>query len=175
MAALGGKLPFRQIRTGMTPNQPESSEAQPTALNGGCRCGAVRYVISRDNLPPVYACHCLACQSGSGSAFSEQAVIRDGSLDASGPVLDYRFARPDGNRGHHRLCAECFTRLWSTSDALPGVVLVRAGTLDRSQELIPRAHMWIKRKQPWVEIPRDIPQWPESPPELELGKALAGT
>jgi hypothetical protein len=171
---LGGKLTFRQIRTGMTLDErPEDSEAQATMVSGGCRCGAVRYTISRGNLPPVYACHCLACQSGSGSAFSEQAVIPDGSIEASGPVLDYRFTRPDGNHGHHRLCAECFTRLWSTNNALPGVALVRAGTLDRSQELTPRAHMWIKRKQLWVEVPADVAQWPESPPEGELAKALA--
>ena len=151
-------------------NEPES---KATTLCGGCRCGAVRYTISRGDLPPVYACHCLACQSGSGSAFSEQAVIEDGSIEASGPVLDYRFIRADGNHGHHRLCAECFTRLWSTNGALAGVALVRAGTLDRSQELAPRAHMWTKRKQPWVELPAHVAHWPESPPEGELAKALA--
>ena len=153
--------------------QSASSDGHPRTLSGGCRCGAVRYALSREDLPPVYACHCLSCQSGSGSAFSEQAVIQDGSIEATGPMVDYRFTRPDGNRGHHRLCAECFTRLWSTNDALPDLALVRAGTLDRSQELIPRAHMWVRRKQPWVEIPRDIPQWLESPPEDELRKALA--
>lgn len=141
-------------------------------LSGGCRCGAVCYVISRDDLPPVYGCHCSACQSGSGSAFSEQAVIHDASIEASGPVLNYQFTRPDGRLGHLRLCAECYTRLWSTNDALPGVALVRAGTLDRSQELIPKAHIWTKRKQPWLKIPADVPQWPESAPEEELAKAL---
>lgn len=141
-------------------------------LHGGCRCGAVRYQIGLRRLPPVYCCHCLACQSGSGSAFSEQAVVPDGLIEASGPILDYRFTRPDGSEGHHRLCAECHTRLWSTSGSHPGLALVRAGTLDRSQELVPKAHMWTSRKQAWVEIPRDIPQWPETPPTAELARAL---
>ena len=144
----------------------------PSRLTGGCRCGAVRYAISLDRLPPVYCCHCLACQSGSGSAFSEQAVVPDGSIEVSGPILDYRFIRPDGTPGHHRLCAECYTRLWSTSGSFPGLAIVRAGTLDRSQQLVPRAHMWARRKQAWIEMPSDVPQWPESPPAGELQKAL---
>jgi hypothetical protein len=144
------------------------------SLEGGCRCGAVRYTLSIADLPPVYCCHCLFCQSGSGSAFSQQAVIPADSIAASGPILDYRFERPDGSEGHHRLCATCFTRLWSTSSSYPGFALVRAGTLDRSNEIVPKAHIWTKRKQAWVTIPADVPQSPESAPLDELGKALSG-
>lgn len=28
-------------------------------IEGGCRCGAVRYKLVLDALPPTYACHCL--------------------------------------------------------------------------------------------------------------------
>ena len=152
--------------------EADSRSRNETTLHGGCRCGAVRYAVSLDQLPPVYCCHCLSCQSGSGSAFSEQAVVSESSIEASGPVLDYRFARPDGSKGHHRLCAECYTRLWSTSAAFPNLALLRAGTLDRSQELIPKGHMWTKRKQAWLQIPDGIPQWAETPPKNQLIEAL---
>jgi len=141
-------------------------------LEGGCRCGDVRYRVELDELPPVYCCHCLLCQSSSGSAFSEQAVIPAASLTAEGGIEDYRFERPDGGEGHHRLCAVCHTRLWSTSSAFPSLALLRAGTFDRSNELMPSAHIWTKRKQPWVTIAADIPQWPESAPMNELASAL---
>jgi hypothetical protein len=142
------------------------------SLEGGCRCGAVRYRIERDDLPPVYCCHCLSCQSSSGSAFSQQAVISEGSLAAGGEIEDYRFQRPDGSRGHHRLCATCHTRLWSTSSAFPSLALLRAGTLDHSNEITPSAHIWTKRKQPWVSLGPDVPQWPEGAPIDELAAAL---
>jgi hypothetical protein len=157
-------------------NEDSRSKSRGNAsdhLDGGCRCGAVRYTISLEQLPPVYCCHCLACQSSSGSAFSQQAVIPDRSIEATGKIIDHRFTKLDGSPGHHRLCAECFTRLWSTSGSFPGLALVRAGTLDRSQELVPRAHMWIKRKQAWIDLPPDVAQWPESPPAGELATALA--
>lgn len=152
--------------------EPGALPRKDATLHGGCRCGAVRYEISLDKLPPVYCCHCLACQSGSGSAFSEQAVVPESSIEATGPILHYRFARPDGSKGHHRLCGDCYTRMWSTSAGFPGLALLRAGTLDRSQELTPRAHMWTKRKQAWLEIPDRVPQWPQSPPTDQLIEAL---
>ena len=141
-------------------------------LTGSCRCGAVRLTIAAAQLPPIYCCHCLLCQSSSGSAFSEQAIVPNTSIEASGPVLDYRFVRPGGGEGHHRLCGQCYTRLWSSNDVYPGFAFLRAGTLDRSRELVPKAHMWAKRKQPWIEIAADVPQWPESPLLGELVKAL---
>jgi hypothetical protein len=141
-------------------------------LEGGCRCGFVRDVIAQPELPPIYCCHCLLCQSSSGSAFSEQAIVPDAVIEVSGPILDYHFVRPDGGDGHHRLCARCYTRLWSTNGVYPGFAFLRAGTLDRSNELVPRAHMWAKRRQPWIEIAPNVPQWPEGPPPSEFTKAL---
>jgi len=142
------------------------------SLEGACRCGAVRYRVEQDDLPPVYCCHCLFCQSGSGSAFSEQAVIVADSITVQGEIEHYRFERPDGSQGHHRLCAACHTRLWSTSSAIPSLALLRAGTLDRSNEIVPSAHIWTKRKQPWVTLGADVPQWAESAPMNELAAAL---
>lgn len=153
-------------------SQAAAAGEQIDALHGGCRCGAVRYTIALNTLPPVYCCHCLLCQSGSGGAFSEQAVVPEASIEASGPILDYHFERPDGSRSHHRLCGECYTRLWSTSSTFPDLALLRAGTLDRSQELVPKAHMWVRRKQPWIEIPDSVPTWPETPPIADLINAL---
>lgn len=159
------------------PSKDEDRRAQASGeeagtLRGGCRCGAVRYRISHSELPRIYCCHCLLCQSSSGSAFSEQAIVPTSSLEAFGPILDYRFVQLSGGEGHHRLCAQCYTRLWSTNDVYPGFAFVRAGTLERSSELVAAAHMWAKRKQPWITIAPDVPQWPESPPPGELVKAL---
>jgi len=150
----------------------EEGATDPGPLTGSCRCGAVRLTISVPQLPAIYCCHCLLCQSSSGSAFSEQAIVPEEALAAAGPILDHSFRRPDGGRGHHRLCSQCYTRLWSTNDLFPRFAFIRAGTLDRSQELIPAAHMWAKRKQPWIEIAADVPQWSENPPPHELIKAL---
>lgn len=49
-------------------------------VQGGCRCGAVRYKLALDALPRTYACHCRDCQTWSGSAFSQQTFLPAASL-----------------------------------------------------------------------------------------------
>jgi hypothetical protein len=141
-------------------------------IEGGCRCGACRYTLAVDATPPVYCCHCQICQTTSGSAFSEQAVVPEAAISASGPVIDYLYTTVSGARSHHRICGACHTRLWNTNALRPGIALVRAGTLDDAEHIAPRAHIWVRRKQPWIVIPDGIPQWPESAPLAELTTVL---
>ena len=70
------------------------------------------------------------------------------------------------------MCGVCHTRICNSNSARPGVVIVRAGTLDRSDELDVVAHIWVKRKQPWLTLPEGVPAWPEGAPPGELLRAL---
>ena len=71
------------------------------------------------------------------------------------------------------MCGVCHARIYNSNSARPGVVVLRAGTLDRSDELDVVAHIWVKRKQPWLELPASVPTWPENAPPAELMQALA--
>ena len=141
-------------------------------IEGGCRCVAVRYKLALDALPPTYACHCLDCQTWSGSAFSQQTFVPEAALDVTGPVVVYEFTTPSGNTSTQRMCGVCHARIYNTNTARPNVAVVRAGTLDRSNELRVVAHIWVKRKQPWLTLPDAVPTWPESAPATELLRAL---
>ena len=52
--------------------------------------------------------------------------------------------------------------------------MLRAGTLDRSDELDVVAHIWTKRKQRWIVIADGVPSWPEMAPAAEYIAALRG-
>ena len=144
-----------------------------TKIQGGCRCGAVRYELALDALPSTYACHCIDCQTWSGSAFSQQTFLPEAALTVTGPVAVYAFTTPSGSTSTQRMCAVCHARIYNTNSARPKVVVVRAGTLDRSDELRVVAHIWLKRKQPWLTLPEGVPSWPESAPASELRQALS--
>lgn len=142
-------------------------------IEGGCRCGAVRYRLTTDAMPPVYCCHCQVCQTWSGSAFTEQALISDAQIEiTAGEIEIYDNITATGATSRQRLCGTCHTRLWNTNSARPGLTVVRAGTLDASEALVPCAHIWVKRKQPWVVIDPAIPSWPENAPPAEFMAAL---
>ncbi len=141
-------------------------------IQGGCRCGAVRYSLALNELPRTYACHCRDCQTWSGSAFSQQTFLPEASLSATGPVAVYVLTNPSGAISTQRMCAVCHTRVYNSNSARPGMVVVRAGTLDRSDELDVVAHIWVARKQPWLKLTESVPTWSEGAPAAELLQAL---
>ncbi len=137
-------------------------------LTGGCRCGAVRYALHLPQLPRACACHCLDCQTWSGSAFSEQFLLREDELSVTGAVTPYEFVNPSGRVSSQRMCPTCHTRIFNTNASRPGIAVVRAGTLDESHTLNLVAHIWVKRKQPWLIIPDGVPTWPEAAPPQDF-------
>ncbi|MEJ1967582.1 MAG: GFA family protein [Rhizomicrobium sp.] len=143
------------------------------AIEGGCRCGAIRYRVRLDKLPNVYACHCLDCQTWTGSAFSTQFIVPEEALEVSGAPYVYERVSEDGARiSRQRGCATCLTRVYNTNTRRPGLVVIRAGTLDRSDELVIAAHIWAKRKLKGIDIPPDVPNWPEAAPPADFLAAL---
>lgn len=141
-------------------------------ITGGCRCGAARYTIDAERADAVYCCHCTDCQRWSGSAFSEQLIVGEDSISATGPVIDFVVATPSGAQSHQRACGVCHGRLWNTNSTRPGIATVRAGTLDNNRDLAPRMHIWVKSKQPWLALPGDLPAFDETPPMAEFVAAL---
>ncbi|UVO53810.1 GFA family protein [Sphingomonas sp. SUN039] len=140
-------------------------------IEGGCRCGAVRYTIALDALPPVYACHCHICQRVSGSAFSVQALVGEELLTVTGPIIVREIVTED-RTSSQRFCGECLARVYNTNSRRPSIAVVRAGTIDRSEELSCMAHIFTAYRQGWVEIPDTVPSWPEVPPLAEFVAAL---
>lgn len=142
-------------------------------ITGGCRCGACRYELALEALPPVYACHCHICQRATGSAFSVQALVPEDRLTVTGPIVK-REIETGGRLSIQRFCGECHARVYNTNTRRPGIAVVRAGTLDRSEELACRAHIFTNYRQRWVAIPGDVPQWPEAPSAAAFIAALDG-
>jgi hypothetical protein len=143
-------------------------------IEGGCRCGQVRYRAAIDKLPNVYACHCLDCQTWSGSAFSLLFILAEDQLEVRGePALYERTSPESGRTSRQRACPVCFTRVYNTNSARSGIAVVRGGTLDRSDELKVVAHIWTKRKMDGILIPEGVPSWPEGAPPADFIAALS--
>jgi hypothetical protein len=133
------------------------------AIHGGCACGTVRYVLSRDELPKVYCCHCRDCQSRSESAFVEIAVVGSSELEVTGPVVTYTSRLPGGTAIENNICGECSTRILTVNSNVSDRILLLAGTLDECDAIVPVAHIWTSSKQRWVTLPADVPQWERVP------------
>ncbi|QLC24277.1 GFA family protein [Parasphingopyxis algicola] len=125
------------------------------SIEGGCLCGAVRYRIETEPMPACYACHCTDCQTQSGSAFGLQMPLFGTMLDVKGELGKGQRQTADGIAVSYWTCAKCAVRIYAENTARPGIVVLRAGTLDESSALVPRAHLWVRSKQPWLVLPED--------------------
>ncbi len=62
-----------------------------------------------------------------------------------------------GNVKRIYFCGSCGSSLWNKSTGRPGMVTLKPGTLDDTGVIRPQAHIWTRSKQPWVQIPTDVP------------------
>lgn len=133
-------------------------------ITGGCRCGAVRYALAVDAMPGTYACHCTICQRSTGSSFAHQMPAMEAAFSVEGELVEAPMPTLSGGVSTHRYCARCLTRIYNTNTARPGIAIVRAGTVDGSETLAPRLHIYTSTKQPWITLPEGVPAYPEAPP-----------
>jgi hypothetical protein len=131
-------------------------------LEGGCYCGAVRYVAEGDPIMKVQ-CHCRECQYMTGGAVN---------LIIGMPMAGFsytkgqpgQFARPDlDNPVTREFCANCGTPLGTRAPGFPGMI-IKIGTLDDpSQFGGPDIAIQTLDKQPWHHIREGMPAFERFP------------
>src|SRR5260370_7918504 len=127
---------------------------------GGCACGVVRYKLTAAPLI-VHACHCRDCQRLSGSAFATNIWIERRFVDADHARLRSVMLTAGSGKPHEVFsCPDCGTALWSKYHAAPGdTVLLRAGTLDHPETIVPDVHIFTRSKLPSFQLPAGTPSF----------------
>ena len=127
-----------------------------TELNlvGGCVCGAVRYHLTSKPLF-THCCHCTHCQAMSGSAFAVNATIEKHHVVInSGSAISTTADVNGGSRHSIFRCKECLSPLWSQPEGR-SLVSLRLGSLDKSDQIKPDAHIYLRSKLDWVRPPEE--------------------
>jgi hypothetical protein len=122
-------------------------------LTGGCVCGAVRYSWTPTIKFKIYACHCTDCQKRSGASFTLQQLALEADFTVEGDMIEGGFTQPSGARARLFACPKCHSRIYGANDQRPGVLIIRAGTLDHNKDIVPDVHVWTRSKQPWIALP----------------------
>lgn len=134
-------------------------------INGNCLCGAIHYSSQLAPLS-VAVCHCSDCQKQSGSAFSVNLLVPAEGFAVEGPSLGcYTKAGGSGLPVKRYFCAGCGSALYSEVATMPGVLAVKAGTLNDPASATPNLHLWCSAAQPWVVIDRTLPCFDQTPTE----------
>ncbi|MBI1329647.1 MAG: hypothetical protein GC166_07060 [Alphaproteobacteria bacterium] len=124
-------------------------------VEGGCYCGAVRYVAEGD--PAFKAeCHCRECQyiTGGGPNFF-MMMPAAGFQYTKGEAKGFR--RTDiENPVTREFCPDCGTHMVTRPTGMPMVVL-KVGTMDDPKEFgMPQVAIYTIDKQPFHVIPEGM-------------------
>ena len=129
---------------------------------GKCLCGAVSYEASGE---PVFGgnCYCNDCRRSSGSHVAVMAYPSP-ALTISGAAKEFSSKGDSGMNITRGFCAECGSQLYSRSEGMPGMVLLKAGTLDDPEHYKPTMSIYASRAPSWDQPPAGLPSFPEMPP-----------
>lgn len=134
-----------------------------TTFSGGCLCGAVHY---QTTATPVLTgnCHCRDCQRASGGPYSPTLFFPAEAVTITGEV---RYFTSKGDSGHdvsRGFCPLCGSQLCGTVERMPGLVAIRAGTLDDPGAYQPAIDLYTSRAPHWDAMNPDLPKFAEMPP-----------
>ena len=105
----------------------------------------------------MHCCHCLNCQRQTGSGFVVNLLIETDRVELlRGEPEAVDVARDDGSAQRIYRCPACRIAVYSEYGR-PGVLFVRAGTLDDPSSIEPDVHIFTRSKLPWVTLPEGVP------------------
>lgn len=133
------------------------------SIKGSCLCGAVSYECEGE---PAIAgnCHCKDCQRASGSAYVPVMFFPESAVTLRGELKFFEHAGGSGNLLQRGFCPNCGSPILSKVGIMPGLLGVRAGTLDDAAHYRPTAGIYVSRKAPWDQLLPGIAAFPEAPP-----------
>jgi hypothetical protein len=135
----------------------------PTAISGGCLCGAVRYVATAEPIV-TRTCWCRLCQKIGGGSATVNAGFPRAAVTISGPLADHASVAESGSHMHRRFCPTCGIHLFSEAEERPQLIFVRVGTFDDPGIAPPAMTIWTSQAPGWACIDPDIPRFDAQPP-----------
>lgn len=131
-------------------------------VNGSCLCGAVAFEVS-GALAPIQVCHCGQCRKAQGGPFATNIPVnREDFRLLRGEDRLRAFESSPGKR--RWFCVTCGAPIYSERDSLPGVLRLRAGTLDGDLPVAPEGHYHVASKANWWPLEEGLPCFPQGKP-----------
>lgn len=116
--------------------------------SGRCLCGEIIYSIDTE---PLFAgnCHCKDCQRSSGSAFVPALIFLEKNVSIIGQAKYFESASDSGSIHTRGFCSNCGSQLFAKFSTMPGMLGIKAGTLDHSSHYVPKLDFYVASAAPW--------------------------
>ncbi len=77
----------------------------------------------------------------------------------SGKTKDYTKIADSGKKITRQFCPECGSPLFTRAEVCPGMVWIKAGSLDSPELIKPTHQTWIEMAVPWAYLDKDLPSF----------------
>lgn len=96
-------------------------------------------------------CHCLPCRKTAGSNGSFNLIIpQDNFKKLTGSDFLFQRTGDSGKEVKYKNCGKCATVMIADIEAMPGVVLVKGGTVDAdANQFEPKLELYRKNAPDW--------------------------
>ena len=140
------------------------------SFQGGCLCGAVRY----EGTDPKGGghCHCVDCRKSSGTGHCSHLFMAESDFQVQGAVKFYTSPTDAGNEVSRGFCPNCGSAVYSTNSGMPGMVFVRASSLDDPEVFQPQMVVYASRAASWNKTDPNLPTFDEMPPPEDVAAML---
>ncbi|MBI3727502.1 MAG: GFA family protein, partial [Burkholderiales bacterium] len=87
----------------------------------------------------------------------------EASMSIQGDVTYYDHIADSGNRISRAFCPICGSQLFAKLELMPGIIGLRAGTLDEPQHFQPKIDIFTASANHWDTMDPALPKFPKSP------------
>jgi hypothetical protein len=132
-------------------------------FSGGCLCGAVTYQ-GEGAAPASVHCQCIDCRKSSGTGHGSHMAMPETAVQISGAMTSYDRAADSGNIVSRSFCPRCGCAICSTNSSMPGLMFLRASSLDDPERFDPQMVVYGRSGASWDLLDPSLPVFETMPP-----------
>ncbi len=127
-------------------------------FTGRCLCRAITY---KSHTAPLktFNCHCEDCRRCSGAPHLTNIHVKEADLSIKGALKSYIHQSESGNKITKKFYKHCGCQMFSFNEGKPGLVRVRAGTVNELDIVKPQVDVWVSKKIPSIKIDEILDQF----------------
>lgn len=131
-------------------------------ISGQCLCGAVCY---RGDAEPQFQgkCYCTDCRKTSAAGHAAMMGFAADAIRITGDVREFHSKADSGADVTRAFCPTCGTGIHSRNSKMPGLIFLRASTLDDPNLFAPQMIVWAARAPAWDPVNPGVPAFAERP------------
>lgn len=129
-------------------------------FNGSCLCGSVTYQLSA--APQMTGtCFCVDCRKSSGTSHCTHCIVPEEALQLQGNLKFFDKPADSGNIVSRGFCPDCGSAVYSRNSGMPGLVFIRASSLEDMNLVSPSLTVYASRAPEWAAIDTSHPVFQE--------------